>query len=177
MADSGARSGLSCFPAAVVWGGVCLVLVACAHRGSRAEQPRQKVGVVQRARDLAQSTAQPESASQADTLVLESIYFDYRQDQIRPDQQKILLRHAEHLKAHPTAKVTLIGHCDDRGTPDFNKMLGTRRAERVMKFLTDQGIALERVKVLSLGEEQPMDRGKSAAARARNRRVEFAVGP
>ncbi|MCC7263103.1 MAG: OmpA family protein [Candidatus Latescibacteria bacterium] len=155
--------------------GVGLALAACAHRAP--QQPRQKVAVLQRARELAQATAQPQSASPADTLVLESIYFDYRKDQIRPDQQKVLLRHAERLKAHPTTKVTLIGHCDDRGTSEFNRMLGAKRAERVMKFLTDQGIPPERVKVLSLGEEQPVDRGKSAAARARNRRVEFVVDP
>ena len=135
----------------------------------------QRVAVEQRARNLAQATAQPQPASQPDTLVLESIYFDYRKDQIRPDQQKVLLRHAERLKARPTVKLTLIGHCDDRGTPEFNRVLGAKRAERVMHFLVDQGVAPERLKVLSLGEEQPVDRGRSEAARARNRRVEFAV--
>lgn len=174
MADRGAGS-VSRRLAAAAACGICLALVACAHRVP--QQPRQKVAVLQRARDLAQATAQPQPAAATDTLVLESIYFDYRQDQIRPDQQKVLLRHAERLKAHPTAKLTLIGHCDDRGTADFNRMLGAKRAERVMKFLTDQGLAPDRIRVLSLGEEKPADRGKSAAARARNRRVEFVVGP
>lgn len=136
----------------------------------------QRVAVEQRARNLAQATAQPQAAlQQPDTLVLESIYFDYRKDQIRPDQQKVLLRHAERLKANPAVKLTLIGHCDDRGTPEFNKVLGAKRAERVMKFLVAQGVAPERLKTLSLGEEQPVDQGRSEAARARNRRVEFAV--
>ncbi len=176
MADRGPGSVRGGIHAAAVWAGICLALAACAHR-PRAEQPRQKVAVVQRARDLVQATGQPQAAAQADSLVLESIYFDYRKDQLRPDQQKVLLRHAEHLKAHPAAKVTLVGHCDDRGTSEFNKVLGAKRAEQVMKFLAGQGIATDRFKVLSLGEEQPVDRGKSSAARARNRRVEFAVGP
>jgi peptidoglycan-associated lipoprotein len=135
------------------------------------------VAVEERARQLARAAAQPEAAPQADTLALESVYFDYRLDQLRPDQQKVLLRHAERLKARPALRLTLTGHCDDRGTPEFNKALGLRRAERVMKFLADQGVAPERLKALSLGEEQPVDRGRSEAARARNRRVEFAVAP
>ncbi len=157
--------------------GICLILGACAHRG-RMPESVQRVAVEQRARNLAQATSQPKPAAvQADTLVLESIYFDYRKDKIRPDQQKVLLRHAERLKASPALKLTLMGHCDDRGTPDFNRALGAKRAERVMHFLIDQGVAPERLKVLSLGEEQPVDQGRDEAARARNRRVEFATAP
>lgn len=162
---------------ALAWGLVCLALNACAPRAPRVEEPRQRVAVEQRARNLAQATAQPQPAPQADTLVLESVYFDYRKDQIRPDQQKVLLRHAERLKAHPAVTVTLVGHCDDRGTAEFNKVLGARRAERVMHFLVEQGVAAERLRTQSLGEEQPVERGRGEAARARNRRVEFAVGP
>ena len=151
------------------------MLGACAHRG-RMPESLQRVAVEQRARNLAQGTAQPQATvPQADTLVLESIYFDYRKDKIRPDQQKVLLRHAERLKARPAVKLTLMGHCDDRGTTQFNRMLGAKRAERVMHFLIDQGVAPERLRVLSLGEEQPVDRGRNDAARARNRRVAFAV--
>jgi peptidoglycan-associated lipoprotein len=160
---------------ALAWAWVCLALLACAHRAP--EEPLQRVEVAQRARDLAQAASQPQAASQADTLALEHVYFDYRKDQLRPDQQKVLLRHAERLKAHPAVQLTLVGHCDDRGTPEFNKALGAKRAERVMKFLVEQGIAPERLKTLSRGEEQPVDQGKSEAARARNRRVEFVVGP
>jgi len=175
MAERSAGAGLSRVPV-LAWAGLCLALAACAHRG--AEQPRQKVAVVQRARDLAQATAHPEATgSVGDTLVLESVYFDYRQDQLRPDQQKVLLRHAERLKVHPEVKLTLVGHCDDRGSAEFNQALGSRRAERVRKFLADQGLAPERLKTLSRGEEEPVDRGKNAAARARNRRVEFVFGP
>ncbi|MBI2504965.1 MAG: OmpA family protein [Candidatus Latescibacteria bacterium] len=167
-----------CCSSALVWAGICLLLGGCTHRGPRVpEEPRQRVAVEQRARTLAQATAQPQPSSQPDTLVLESIYFDYRKDQLRPDQQKVLLRHAERLKARPEVRLTLTGHCDDRGTPEFNKVLGAKRAERVMEFLVEQGIAPERLKTLSLGEEQPVDRGRSEAARARNRRVEFAISP
>lgn len=175
MADGTAGSVIRHLPAALAWVLVCLLLGACAHRPPPVEAPRQRVAVEQRARNLAQATAQPEPAPQPDTLALESIYFDYRKDKIRPDQQKVLLRHAERLKAHPTVRLTLTGHCDDRGSAEFNRVLGTRRAERVMKFLIGQGIAPERLKVRSLGEEQPVDPGRSEAARARNRRVEFAV--
>jgi|GEM_PF-2731694 len=177
MAERGAGSGLS-RASALAWAGLCLALAACAHRGT--EQPRQKVVVAQRARDLAQATARPEatgSVGDRDTLVLESVYFDYRQDQLRPDQQRVLLRHAERLKAHPEVLLTLVGHCDDRGSAEVNQGLGARRAERVKKFLADQGLAPERLKTLSRGEEEPVDRGRNAAARARNRRVEFVFGP
>lgn len=173
MADGATGSVKGMLPAALVWVLVCLVMGACARR---MPEPMQKVAVARRARNLAQgTTALQPAAVQADTLVLESIYFDYRKDQIRPDQQKVLLRHAERLKALPAVKLTLTGHCDDRGTPEFNKVLGAKRAERVMHLLIEQGIAPERLKVLSLGEEQPVDRGRDEAARARNRRVEFAI--
>lgn len=176
MADRRADSVIRHRSAALAWVGLCLMLGACTHRG-RMPESMQRVAVEQRARNLVQATTQPQPAPQADTLVLESIYFDYRKDKIRPDQQKVLLRHAERLKARPALKLTLMGHCDDRGTPDFNRALGAKRAERVMHFLIDQGVAPERLRVFSLGEEQPVDRGRDEAARARNRRVEFAVAP
>ena len=176
MADRRVGSVIRHRSGALVWVGICLMLGACAQRG-RMPESLQRLAVEQRARNLAKGPAQPQvTAPQADTLVLESIYFDYRKDKIRPDQQKVLLRHAERLKARPALKLTLTGHCDDRGTPDFNRALGAKRAERVMHFLIDQGVAPERLRVLSLGEEQPVDRGRSEAARARNRRVEFVVG-
>jgi peptidoglycan-associated lipoprotein len=107
----------------------------------------------------------------------ETTYFDYDKANIRDDQKAALTQSADKLKAHADTKVTLEGHCDERGTAEYNLALGQKRADSAKSFLTKAGVAADRLKTLSLGKERPADAGHSEAAWAKNRRVEIVAAP
>ena len=104
---------------------------------------------------------------------LNKIFFDYDKAGIRADQLKNAEANAEWLIAHPDMKVLVEGHCDERGTVEYNLGLGQRRATTVQEFLVKKGVNAENISVISKGEEEPLDPGNSEAAWAKNRRAEF----
>jgi peptidoglycan-associated lipoprotein len=83
--------------------------------------------------------------------------------------------HAVWLQSHRDTRVTIEGHCDARGTVEYNLALGEQRARAVRDYLVSLGVAAERLRPVSFGKEQPVDPAPSEAAYARNRRVHFAV--
>ena len=74
-------------------------------------------------------------------------------------------------------KIQIEGHCDERGTQEYNLALGQRRADEAAKYLVDLGIGKDRIKTISYGEEMPLDKGQSEAAWAKNRRAHFVTFP
>ena len=108
-------------------------------------------------------------------LDLTTIYFDFDRSNIRPDQADELRRNADMLRSRPRLTIRIEGHCDERGTTDYNIALGQRRAAAARAFLVEQGISPERIVVVSYGEERPADPGHDEAAWARNRRDEFMI--
>ncbi len=103
------------------------------------------------------------------------IYFDYDKSNIRPDQMERLEKDLKYLKDHPEVKVQIEGNCDERGTTEYNLALGERRAKTVLEYLTKNGIAADRLRVLSKGEENPADPGHTEEAWGKNRRDEFMI--
>ncbi len=101
------------------------------------------------------------------------VYFDYDMSVIKPEWRDLLTRHARYLAANPDVKVVLEGHCDERGTREYNVALGERRANAVQRFLTVQGVSASQLEVVSYGEEKPQATGTTEADYAKNRRVEF----
>jgi peptidoglycan-associated lipoprotein len=101
------------------------------------------------------------------------IYFEYDSDAIQPADQDLITAHASYLSAHPNQMVTLEGHTDERGTPEYNIGLGDRRAQAVKKAFELQGVAAQQITVVSYGEEKPAAEGHSEAAWRLNRRVEI----
>lgn len=79
------------------------------------------------------------------------------------------------LRANPGERIIVEGHCDERGTQEYNLALGDRRANAAKKYLTDSGITEDRITTISYGEEQPLDPGHNEAAWAQNRRVQFLI--
>ncbi|MCX7981859.1 MAG: peptidoglycan-associated lipoprotein Pal [Syntrophales bacterium] len=106
---------------------------------------------------------------------LESIHFDFDKYNIRPPDREILARHAEWLKNNKDAKVTIEGHCDERGTVEYNLALGERRANEAKKYLVSLGVEPERIKTVSYGKERPIDPRQNEEAWAKNRRAEFII--
>jgi peptidoglycan-associated lipoprotein len=103
---------------------------------------------------------------------LQKIYFDYNKYIIRPDQMDHVKANAMWLKSNAGKKARLDGHCDERGSDEYNMALGMNRAKAVKTFLTKQGVDEKDLFVKSLGESQPADPGHNEGAWAKNRRVE-----
>lgn len=107
--------------------------------------------------------------------MLETVYFDYDKSNLRPDQLVTLERNLAYLKQHPGAKIRLEGHCDERGTAEYNLALGDRRAESVRGWLTNQKISGGDLESISKGELEPSVLGHDEGAWSKNRRVEFLI--
>ena len=110
-----------------------------------------------------------------DTMV--SILFDYDKATIRSGEESKLLNNATWLKQNPTVRFTIEGHADERGSQEYNIALGDERAATVMKFLAAQGIAENRMKTISYGEERPSCREQTEGCFQQNRRAAFARIP
>ena len=104
---------------------------------------------------------------------LKAVHFDFDKSNIRPGDARILDSNAEWLRSNPGHLVLIEGHCDERGTNEYNLALGERRAKSVMAYLVAKGIAQARFTTVSYGEERPMCSEKTESCWARNRRAQF----
>ena len=104
---------------------------------------------------------------------LQAIYFDYDSSSVRGDQLSVVQRNADLLKQAASAVIQIAGHCDERGTQEYNLALGERRALAVREGLIRAGISGDRIVTISYGEESPAMPGSSEDAWAKNRRAEF----
>jgi peptidoglycan-associated lipoprotein len=105
------------------------------------------------------------------------VYFDYDSYGIRDDQRTRLLEYADQLKARPGSTATLAGHCDERGTMEYNLALGHKRASSVREYLVRAGVPAERLRTVSYGKERPAVPGHNESAWSQNRRVEVQMVP
>jgi peptidoglycan-associated lipoprotein len=108
-------------------------------------------------------------------FVNESIHFPFDSALLSDQDQRILTGKADYLNTNPGVMVTVEGHCDERGTNDYNIALGERRAESVKNFLVNLGINANRLNTVSYGEERPIAMGQNEASWAENRRAQFVV--
>ena len=99
------------------------------------------------------------------------VYFDFDKSDIKPEYVDVLRAHAEYLASHPQAKVTIEGHCDERGSREYNIGLGERRANAVKRFLEAEGVDPAQLNTISYGEERPEVLGHNEAAWSKNRRA------
>jgi len=106
---------------------------------------------------------------------LATIYFDYDKALIRDDARPVLETNASWLTKFKTIKIRIEGHCDERGTEEYNMALGEKRAKATMDYLANLGIAAGRMEVISYGKSQPVDPGHGETAWQKNRRAQFLV--
>jgi len=104
---------------------------------------------------------------------LRTVYFDYDSAALREDGKEILRQNAAWLREHPQVEVQVQGHCDERGTVEYNFNLGQRRADAVKTFLVSLGVPADRIHTISYGEERPAMPGHDEEAWRFNRRAEF----
>ena len=115
------------------------------------------------------------SAVSEQSSPLADIHFELDSAQLADQARATLEKHALWLQGHRDVKVTIEGHCDERGTVEYNLALGEQRARAARDYLASLGVAADRIRVVSLGKERPLDAGHDEAAWARNRRDHFAV--
>jgi len=110
--------------------------------------------------------------SQEDLVVNvgDRVFFDFDKYNLKPDARRILERQAVWLKKYPQLSITIEGHCDERGTREYNLGLGERRANSAKDYLVALGVAANRVKTISYGKERPVALGSNEAAWSQNRR-------
>ena len=111
----------------------------------------------------------------AAALGLQVVYFEFNRSALTAATLAALDRNADILRRHAQIRVRIEGHCDDRGTVEYNLALGDRRAAAVRDHLVSRGIARARLETVSFGEERPVETAANEAAWARNRRAEFHV--
>ncbi|HEX6440233.1 MAG TPA: peptidoglycan-associated lipoprotein Pal [Candidatus Binatia bacterium] len=118
-----------------------------------------------------ESTATPASSP------LKDVYFDFDRYDLREDAREILKANSAWLKANPAAQVQIEGHCDERGTTEYNVALGSRRAESAKDYLVTLGTSADHLSTISYGEEVPVCREQTEECWQKNRRVRFVVQP
>lgn len=114
--------------------------------------------------------------SMPDSQGLRDVFFAYDSWRLSEQSHRILEANAKWLKAHPHTRVTIEGHCDERGTRAYNYVLGDRRAEMAKQYLAHLGIPVHQMTVLSYGKDQPVCHAFSKACFQSNRRVHFSMG-
>jgi peptidoglycan-associated lipoprotein len=148
---------------------------AAAEAAERAKQEklaRQRTIEEQR---LKEKQAVREKMAARNMFINEDIHFDFDKYNLLPMAQQILQKKAEWLRNNPDVSVIIEGHCDERGTNEYNLALGDRRAESAKAYLVDLGIARSRLTTVSYGEERPVDPGHNEVAWAKNRRAHFSI--
>jgi peptidoglycan-associated lipoprotein len=114
-----------------------------------------------------------EAASNTFIENLEKVYFDFNKSDIRKESRDVLTKNAAIIKDHNSVKVVVEGHCDERGTAEYNLALGERRAFSVKKYLVSVGVGETNLYTISYGEEKPADPEHNKEAWAKNRRAQF----
>jgi len=106
-----------------------------------------------------------------ESKLLKDIHFDFDKYDIRPGDTEILKENAALLMKYPKVKIQIEGHCDERGTVEYNLALGERRANSTKKYLISLGVKADRISTISYGKERPLDPGHNEEAWAKNRRA------
>ncbi|HKZ07162.1 MAG TPA: peptidoglycan-associated lipoprotein Pal, partial [Methylomirabilota bacterium] len=115
----------------------------------------------------------PRPSEFSENANLKDVYFDFDKYDIRPDDAKILDGNATWLKGNANNLVLIEGHCDERGTNEYNLALGERRAKATMNYLVAQGVQANRITIISYGKERPVCSEKSESCWQKNRRAHF----
>ncbi len=141
----------------------------------RDEEARQRALREQELREKAMRDREAATAAAAKGDGFENIYFGFDQYALTEEARATLKKHADWLRANRGYVMRIEGHCDERGTNEYNLALGQRRADAAKKYLVGLGVDSRRLTTVSYGEEKPLDPGHHEAAWAKNRRAQFSV--
>jgi peptidoglycan-associated lipoprotein len=160
----------------------CMFLTGCSRLSKPFSTESPKEGDVAQAAQAGKGEPTEEQSQIAREMTftqageeMQAIYFDYDKADLKPEAIARLDKAAEWLKANPSANVQIEGHCDERGTNEYNLALGERRALAARRYLVSLGVSSERIFTVSYGEERPAVEGHDESAWQYNRRDEFKV--
>lgn len=157
-----------------------LTLAACSSNSSTdaSDAQTQQTSTPRQTETVQVETVQQEASpaekmrQKMDALRQENtIYFDFDKATIRPEFRDTLQAHGSFLTSNPNVRVTVEGHTDERGTPEYNIALGERRAQAVVQYLQSMGVSSGQITTVSYGEEKPVDMSRTEAGFAKNRRA------
>lgn len=125
------------------------------------------------ARSLTEDEMRAQLREQAQRDLGNMIFFAFDSFELTPESRDVLNAKAEAMKKYSLFNIVIEGHCDERGTSEYNLALGERRAKAAQQFLNQLGIPDSRMTIVSYGKERPLDPGKSESSWSKNRRDEF----
>jgi peptidoglycan-associated lipoprotein len=126
-------------------------------------------------RSLTEDEIRAQQREQAQRELGNMIFFAFDSFELTPESRDVLTSKADTLKKYSLFNIVIEGHCDERGTSEYNLALGERRAKAAQQFLSQLGISDGRMTIVSYGKERPLDPGKTEAAWSKNRRDEFKI--
>lgn len=162
-----------------------VVPVAAAEKSEAAKpieqaQPVEQAKPVEEAKPVQEEVVQAVAPETQKPAVaenkFETVYFDFDKSDLRQDARDVLSKNAEIiLKSMAGEKIQIEGHCDERGSAEYNLALGERRAKSIQSYLTTLGVKAENLSIISYGKEKPAVNGSDESAWAKNRRAEFVI--
>jgi peptidoglycan-associated lipoprotein len=147
-----------------------IALAGCASKSPPVAQNTQPAPAAATPLAPVRSSILPGSAKDFQVNVGDTVHFDYMRADIGDEDRSILQRQAAWLNKYPSVRVTIEGHCDERGTRAYNLALGAKRAEAVKEYLASIGVALARMGTISYGKERPVCAESNETCWAKNRR-------
>ena len=146
-------------------------------KGTEIDEQALRDKAAREAAEKAKKEAAAKAAAILKELQIPDINFDFDKYNLKPLAQTTLKNAAPAYLKYKDYKLVIEGHCDERGTAEYNLALGQKRADEAAKYLADLGIEKDRIKTISYGKEMPLDKGHDEAAWAKNRRAHFVVFP
>jgi peptidoglycan-associated lipoprotein len=152
--------------------GLIVALSSCSKKDVKQDEP-----IINPSGDAGAASAGngSESGNASDTGELNTAYFDFDSFKLNNEARDALKKDADWLKSNANATVQIEGHCDERGTTEYNLALGEKRANAARSYLLKLGITKSRLSVISYGKERPADPGHDESAWGKNRRAAFVI--
>jgi len=153
-----------------------MLLTSCGHKQEIAPETTPAIDTTTHAVDTTPPPPPPPPPPpKLQESQLETIHFDFDKYNLRPDAKAGLDHNYQLLEKFPNVIIKIEGHCDERGTVEYNLSLGEKRAKAAQDYLIGLGISPNRISIISYGKERPIDPGHNEAAWAKNRRCEFRI--
>lgn len=151
----------------------CALVAGCKGKQTQSDQPIETMPGGGAAIDSAPLSFDPMGSDSGKIDGLVTVHFAYDKSSLDSAAKQDIATNVAWMKANPSAKVQIEGHCDSRGTIEYNVALGERRANAVKAYMVSLGIPNSRLSVISYGKEKPMDPADTEEAWAKNRRANF----
>ncbi|KHD89762.1 MAG: peptidoglycan-associated lipoprotein [Bdellovibrio sp. ArHS] len=153
----------------------CALVAGCKGKQTQSDQSIETLpaGGQSTAIDSTPLSYDPMGSDSGKIAGLETVHFGYDKSSLDASAKKVIASNVEWMKSNAGVKVQIEGHCDSRGTIEYNVALGERRANAVKAYMISLGIPGDRLSVISYGKEKPLDMGDTEAAWAKNRRANF----